>query len=59
MEYNSTKDNPMQKPPANLKLKFLKVNAIRVKVAKQYLTEKEYSEVLNTAISEIRVVING
>ncbi len=48
-----------RKPSANLKLKFLKVNAIRLKVAKQFLTEKEYSLVLNTTISEIRVVING
>ncbi len=59
MGNNSKKDKAIKVPPAHLKLKFLKVNAIRMKIAKQYLSEKEYSEVLNTAISEIRVVING
>jgi hypothetical protein len=46
-------------PPAHLKSKFLKIDAIRVSVSKQYHSEDRYKEVLNKAISERRVVING
>jgi|688.fasta_scaffold2105801_2 hypothetical protein len=46
-------------PPANLKLKFLKIDAIRVNVAKQYLSDKRYNELLNKAITERRVIINA
>jgi hypothetical protein len=58
MEYNA-ENMKFKTPPAHLKSKFLKIDAIRVKVAKQYLSEKRFNEVLNLAITERRVIING
>lgn len=46
-------------PPPHLKLKFLKISAIRLNVSKQHLSEDRFKEVLNKAISESRVIING
>jgi hypothetical protein len=58
MEYNS-ENMKFKTPPANLKLKFLKIDAIRVNVAKQYLSENRFNEILNMAVTERRVIING
>jgi hypothetical protein len=57
MEYNS-ENMKFKTPPAHLKSKFLKIDAIRVKVAKQYLSEMGYEELLNKTITERRVLIN-
>ena len=41
----------IKRPFANLRLKILKINAIRINVLKQYLSEERFMEVLNKAIS--------
>jgi hypothetical protein len=58
MEYNS-ENMKFKTPTAQLKLKYLKIDAIRVNISKEFLSEKRYNEVLNKAITERRVVING
>lgn len=58
MEYNS-ENIKFKTPPAHLKSKFLKIDAIRVKVVKEYLSKTRYSEVLNESISDRRTIING
>jgi hypothetical protein len=58
MEYNS-ENMKLKTPPAHLKLKFLIIEMIRVNTCKEFLSNNRYNEVLNKAITERRVVING
>ena len=57
MENNSEKMK--FKTPAYLKLKLLKINSIKLDVAKQHLSKERFNEVFHKAISESRVIING
>jgi hypothetical protein len=59
MEYNSEKSKSFNKPPANLKSKFLKIDMIRVSVLKGIISENNYVKVLNRAITERRTIINS
>lgn len=58
MEYNA-ENMKFKTPPAHLKLKFLKIDLIRVSISKGFLSKKRYCEVLNKTITERRVIING
>jgi hypothetical protein len=58
MEYNS-ESMKFKTPPAHLKLNFLKVDAIRVNIAKQFLSKERFKEVFDKAINERRTIINA
>jgi hypothetical protein len=57
MEYNS--EMKFKKPPAHLKSKFLKIDAIRLSVLKEVISKNNYITVLNKSITENRTIING
>jgi hypothetical protein len=58
MEYNS-ENMKFKTPPANLKLKFLKVDMIRLSVLNKFISKNNYISVLNKSITENRTIING
>ncbi len=58
MEYNS-ENMKFITPPAHLRLKFLRIDAMRISVLKGNLSKQKFYEVLNKSISENRVIING
>ena len=58
MEYNS--QMKFKKPlNAQLRLKFLKIDMIRVSVIKEIISKNNYITVLNKSITENRTIING
>jgi hypothetical protein len=58
MEYNS-ENMKFKTPPAHLKLKFLKVDMIRLSVLNKFISKNNYISVLNKSITENRTIING
>lgn len=58
MEYNA-ENRKLKTPPSHLRLKFLKLDALRLKIVKKHLSRTRYFEVLNETISKNRVIING
>ena len=46
-------------PPAHLKSKFLKIDAIRLSVLKEIISKNNYISLLNKTITENRTIING
>ena len=58
MEYNS-ENMKFKTPPANLKLKFLKIDMIRVSVLKEIISKNNYLDALNRSITDKRTIING
>ena len=58
MEYNS-ENMKFKTPPANLKLKFLKIDMIRVLVLKEIISKNNYLDALNRSITDKRTIING
>lgn len=58
MEYKS-ENMKFKTPPTHLKLNFLKVDVIRVNIAKQFLSKERFTEVFHKAINERRIIINA
>lgn len=58
MEYNS-ENMKFKTPPAHLKLKFLKIDMIRVSVLKEIISKNNYLDALNRSITDKRTIING
>jgi hypothetical protein len=58
MEYNA-ENMKFKTPPAHLKLKFLKVDMIRLSVLNKFISKNNYISVLNKSITENRTIING
>ena len=58
MKYNS-ENMKFKTPPANLKLKFLKIDMIRVSVLKEIISKNNYLDELNRSITDKRTIING
>ena len=58
MKYNS-ENMKFKTPPANLKLKFLKIDMIRVSVLKEIISKNNYLDALNRSITDKRTIING
>ena len=58
MEYNS-ENMKFKTPPANLKLKFLKIDMIRVSVLKEIISKNNYLDALNRSITDKRTIMNG
>ena len=50
MEYNS-ENMKFKTPPANLKLKFLKIDMIRVSILKEFSSKNIYLDALNSSIT--------
>jgi hypothetical protein len=57
MEYNS-ENMKFKTPPANLRLKFLKIDMIRVSILKEFISKNNYLDALNRSITEKRTIIN-
>jgi len=58
MEYNS-ENMKFKSPPAHLKLKFLKIDLIKISVVKEFISKNNYLDVLNSSITDKRTIING
>lgn len=58
MEYN-TENMKFKSPPAHLKLKFLKIDMIKISVVKEFVSKNNYLDVLNRSITDKRTIING
>jgi hypothetical protein len=58
MEY-SEKPMSFKIPPPNLKLKYLKVDMIRLSVLNKFISKNKYLSLLNKTITENRTIING
>jgi hypothetical protein len=59
MEYNSENRRLKNSPPAHLKLKFLKVDMIRLSVLNKFISKSNYLDALNRSITDKRTIING
>jgi hypothetical protein len=46
-------------PNAQLRLKFLKIDMIRVSVLKGFISKNNYLDALNRSITDKRTIING
>ena len=58
MEYNS--EMKFKKPQnAQLRLKFLKIDMIRVSVLKEFISKNNYLDALHRSIQDKRTIING
>ena len=57
MEYNS-ENMKFKTPPANLRLKFLKIDMIRVSILNEFISKNNYLDALNRSITEKRTIIN-
>jgi hypothetical protein len=58
MEYNS--EMKFKKPQnAQLRLKFLKIDMIRVSVLKEFISKNNYLDALHRSITDKRTIING
>ena len=58
MEYNS-ENMKFKTPPAHLKLKFLKIDMIRVSILKEFISKNNYLDALHRSITDKRTIING
>jgi hypothetical protein len=58
MEYNS-KNMKFKTPPAHLRLKYLKIDLIRISIIRKVISKNNYIKVLNKSITENRTIING
>ncbi len=59
IEYNSEKPLIFKKPSAENKLKFLKIDMLRIAMLRKIIKNNKHIDVLNKSISENRVIING
>ncbi len=59
MEYNSEKPMTFKRPSAENKLKFLKIDMLRIAMLRKIIKNNKHIDVLNKSISENRVIING
>jgi hypothetical protein len=59
MEYNSENMKLKNPPPAHLKLKYLKIDMIRVSILKEFILKNNYFIVFQKAITERRTIINS
>jgi hypothetical protein len=59
MEYNSDKPMPFKRPSAENKLKFLKIDMLRIAMLRKIIKNNKHIDVLNKSITENRVIING
>ena len=58
MEYNA-ENMKFKIPPAHLKLKFLKVDMIRLSVLNKFISKNNYLDALHRSIQDKRTIING
>ena len=58
MEYNSEKPMSFKRPSAENKLKFLKIDMLRIAITKKFISKNKHFELLNKSITENRVIIN-
>jgi hypothetical protein len=59
MEYNSENMKLKTPPPAHLRLKYLKIDLIRISIIRKVINKNNYISVLNKSITENRTIING
>lgn len=59
MEYNSENRRLKNSPPAHLKLKFLRIDAIRLSVLREYTSTETHQNALQKTITFNRPIING
>lgn len=58
MEYNA-ENMKFKTPPAHLRLKYLKIDMIRVSVLKEFISKNNYLDALHRSIQDKRTIING
>jgi hypothetical protein len=59
VKYNSENMKFKTPPNAQLRLKFLKIDMIRVSVLKGFISKNNYLDALNRSITDKRTIING
>jgi hypothetical protein len=59
MEYNAENMRLKKTPSSHLRAKFLKIDAIRLSVLKEFISKDRYFSALHRSITEKRTVING
>jgi hypothetical protein len=59
MEYDSQKPMSFKRPAAENKLKYLKIDMLRIATSKKLISKNRHFDVLNKTITENRGIING
>lgn len=59
MEFDSQKPMSFKRPSAENKLKFLKIDMLRIAISKKLISKNKHFDVLNKTITENRGIING
>lgn len=57
MEYNPI-NMKFKTPPSKLRLKYLKIDMIRVSILKEFISKNIYLDALNSSITNKRIIIN-
>jgi len=58
MEYNSEKAMSFKTPHPDFKIKYLKIDMIRISVLREAVSSNRYYEILHKSITETRIIIN-
>ncbi|GEM_PF-5029644 len=58
MEYNAEKTMSFKTPHPDLKLKYLKIDAIRIAILRKHISSDRHYAVLHKSITDYRVIMN-